>query len=222
MNLTKDQVLKIIKIVYAFESGTDYSTVTIERDGDGGMLQISYGAAQVTEYGLLRELLEDYIERAGVYSDRIKAYLPRVGVKTLTGDLNFRNLLHNAGKYDPVMQEVQDQFFYDKYFTPALDWAKKHQFTLPLSMLVIFDSYIHSGCMLEFLRNRFSETTPKLGGNEKNWIKCYVDVRHEWLRTHTKKILNNCVYRTQTFKNIMEDNDWYIVGAINANGHKIK
>ena len=43
------------------------------------------------------------------------------------------------------MRQTQDAFFDKVYFQPAKAWADAHGFTLPLSMLVIFDSFIHSG-----------------------------------------------------------------------------
>jgi hypothetical protein len=49
----------------------------------------------------------------------------------------------------------------------ACEWFKKNGFTLPLSMLVIYDSYIHSGGIRNDLRKRFAEWVPAEGRNEK-------------------------------------------------------
>jgi hypothetical protein len=50
---------------------------------------------------------------------------------------------------------------------------------LPLSMLVVYDSFIHSGSVPMFLRKRFIERPPANGGDEKKWIGSYVEVRHQ-------------------------------------------
>ena len=69
------------------------------------------------------------------------------------------------------MQRIQDDFFDKRYFQPAMQWADTNEFTLPLSALVIYDSFIHSGSILDFLRKRFPEVPPAKGGNEKTWIQ---------------------------------------------------
>jgi chitosanase len=73
---------------------------------------------------------------------------------------------------------------------------------------MFYDSFIHSGSILDFLRKRFSEVPPAKGGNEKTWIQQYVDVRHDWLATHPRKVLQNTVYRTQCFKREIARDNW--------------
>lgn len=79
------------------------------------------------------------------------------------------------------MAKTQDAFFEKYYYSPALKWAKANGFVKPLSMLVIYDSFIHSGSIREFLLKRFAATVPINGGNEDSWIRQYVDTRREWL-----------------------------------------
>ena len=74
-------------------------------------------------------------------------------------------------------------------------------------MLVIYDSFIHSGSILPFLRQKFTENVPVNGGDEKKWIKQCVDTRHNWLENHSKLILRNTIYRTQCFKNQIKANN---------------
>ena len=223
MELTEKQQRTIIDIVNAFETGGKYDKVATERDGDNNRHQISYGVAQVTEYGKLRQLLSRYIYKGGKYSYRLAPYMAKVGVEPLVGDLNFIQILKDAGKYDPIMREVQDGFFYTDYFKPALDWATATQFRDPLSMLVIYDSFIHSGGIHGFLRKRFAERVPVEGGNERKWIQAYVEARHKWLGTHTKTILQKTIYRTRLFQDLINDKNWYLAKLpIYANGHKIK
>ncbi|MEK7720386.1 MAG: chitosanase, partial [Bacteroidota bacterium] len=116
----------------------------------------------------------------------------------------------DAWKNDPVMQQVQDRFFDLRYFQPAMQWMDDNGFSLPLSALVIYDSYIHSGSIMMFLRKRFPERTPKNGGDEKIWISQYVDTRNSWLSTHSSQLLRNTVYRTGCLEIEIARNNWYL------------
>ena len=90
-------------------------------------------------------------------------------------------------------------------------------------MLVIYDSYIHSGSIPMFLRKRFKEFTPVNEGDEKKWITSYIDVRHQWLKYHEKPILRKTIYRTQVFINEIEKGNWNLEKLpINANGIIVK
>ena len=116
------------------------------------------------------------------------------------------------------MQLSQDLVFENKYWNPALKFFTDNGFTEPLSMLVIFDSYLHSGSILSFLRNRFSEKTPSKGGREQIWISKYIDARQEWLSNHSLQILRNTIYRTKTFKVQILNDNWDLKLPVNANG----
>jgi chitosanase len=164
-----------------------------------------------------------YVNKGGLFSAQLKPYLPKIGVTPLTGDATFKQLIKDAGKKDPIMRQTQDEFFDKRYFTPAMNWADGLGFTLPLSALVIYDSFIHSGHVPDYLRKRFSEKTPNNGGNEKNWIKQYVDVRRNWLATHSNALLHKTVYRMDCFKNEIARNNWDLsMLPINAHGVDVK
>lgn len=222
--LTKN---KIESVVNVFESGSingKYSALVKLKDYTDpatktNIVQITYGRSQTTEFGNLKGLIKLYVEMNGKYADELKPYLNRIGRKpSLATNKTFCDALINAGKNDQVMRNCQDDFFDSYYFLPALGWFTQMGFTLPLSLLVIYDSHIHSGCISDFLRKRFSEKPPVKGGDEKNWIKQYVDVRHQWLKTHSKKILQGTIYRTQCFKNQIQNNNWELLQPIKAHG----
>lgn len=207
-------VKKIQQIIKCFETGkvvgSDYGNVSIYNDGPGNRRQVTYGASQTTEFGLLKKLITMYVNANGQWATTFKPYLTRIGdtsSPTLANDEKFTGALKLAGK-DPIMGLVQDAFFMENYFRPALDWFEMHGFTLPLSMLVIYDSYVHSGSILSFLRNEFPAKLPSLGGDEKAWITQYVDVRDKWLEENTgRPILQKTDYRTDSFiYNIRKDN----------------
>ena len=211
MNLTASQKLVCERIVNVFETGSvrgDYGNISIFNDGPGKIRQITYGRSQTTEYGNLRELVEMYVAAKGKYSESLRQYASIIGNTALVDNATFKSLLQKAGREDPVMEQTQDAFFEKRYFKPALDWATQNGFTQALSMLVIYDSFIHSGSILGFLRSRFSENVPSSGGDEKTWISEYVNVRQNWLATHSMTILRGTVYRTQCFLREIAKGNW--------------
>ena len=224
MILTSQQKRICERVLNAFETGTaegDYGNISIYNDGPGRIRQVTYGRSQTTEYGHLGELVAMYVEAGGVLSKELKPYVPKIGHQALVGDAEFKRLLKQAGK-DPIMQQTQDAFFDKRYFQPAMGWATDHGFTEALSALVIYDSFIHSGSILSFLRRSFREAPPVEGGSERKWIEQYVDARHKWLANHSNEILRNTVYRTKCFKAEIGRKNWDLSQLpIDANGVKI-
>lgn len=218
---------KIEDIVNIFESGSidgNYATLVKFKDYTDpvthtNLVQITYGRSQTTEFGNLKGLVKMYVDANGQFAQELAPYLNRIGKKpSLSSDKIFCQALIDAGKSDPIMQTCQDDFFDSYYFLPAFSRFNQMGFTLPLSMLVIYDSEIHSGGVPDFLRKRFPEKPPVKGGDEKTWIKQYVDVRHQWLKNHSKKILQNTIYRTQCFKTQIQNNNWNLDQPVRANG----
>lgn len=225
MNLTPKQKSICEQVINVFESGSpqgNYGTISIFKDGPHNMRQVTYGRSQTTEYGNLHELVEMYVEAGGIYSEALRAYLDKIEVTPLADDATFKQLLRDAGKKDPVMRQTQDTFFDKRYFAPAMSWADINGFSMPLSALVIYDSFIHSGSILSFLRKRFPESPPAKGGDERTWITQYVDTRQNWLANHENRILRNTIYRTECFKTEILRNNWDLtLLPIIANGISI-
>jgi chitosanase len=213
---------KIIQVVNVFETGTvdgKYDLLSVYKDGPGGIRQITYGRSQTTEFGNLKRLLEMYIREGGIYADAFKPFLSQIGkTPSLCDHIMFRKLLVDAARNDERMRQCQDQFFDLYYYQPALVWFQGFGFTQALSLLVIYDSFIHSGSIPNFLRQKFSEKPPKFGGDENAWISQYVDVRHNWLKNHTRKVLQKTIYRTACFKQQIKASNWDLKQAVNANG----
>lgn len=211
MKLTVGQKLICERAINAFETSSingKYHAFVVMNDGPSKIEQITYGRSQTTEYGNLRLLIEMYAKAKGKYSDALRPFVPMIGRTALTYNQAFIDLLKKAGKEDPVMAAVQDTFFDERYFLPAQKWAAANGFTLPLSMLVIYDSYIQSGSILDKLRSRFREMPPKAGGDEKAWITAYVKARHAWLSTHSNHLLVNSSYRTQDLLREIDRGNW--------------
>lgn len=225
MKLTTAQKKLIEKVINVFETGSttgNYGAISIYSDGPNNIRQITYGRSQTTEYGNLRSLVQKYVIANGVYSKKIKPFAEKVGTIPLTDDSNFKDLLKKAGKEDSVMKKTQDDFFDEKYYKPAIKWAKDNGFILPLSALVIYDSFIHSGGILWVIRGMFPESPPILGGNEIEWTNAYVEARHVWLATHSREAVRKTIYRTQCFKDEIAKGNWTLNSLpIKANGVKV-
>jgi len=213
-----DKKKKIQQILNVFETGKpegDYSNVSIFHDAPGEVRQITFGRSQVPQHSHLHELMQDYIVANGKYADRFRGInfknFSLVNNKKLIEDLKLSGT-------DPIMREVQDKFFDKRYWEPAMKWARDNKFTFPISFLVIYDSFIHSGTIPSYLRNRFSEKTPINGGNEVEWLRAYLNTRHNWLKNHSRKILNKTIYRTSAMINHLESKDYNLNKPFFANG----
>lgn len=210
---------KIEQIVNAFETSSidgKYDALVVLKDGKDNTRQITYGRSQTTEQGNLKTLIDMYSTRNGIFANDFKPFRPKIGKVPLADDADFKDLLRKAAREDIIMQNAQDEFFDILYYTPALASFTSLALTLPLSLLVVYDSFIHSGCVSADLRNRFPEMPPSSGGDEKAWIKAYVKTRHEWLATHKKVILHKTVYRTQCFLDQIKNNNWLLEKSVKA------
>jgi chitosanase len=211
MILSTTQRTLIERVINTIETGKpagDYSNISIFADGPHDVRQITYGRAQTTEYGNLRKLIIMYSEENGIHSLNLKPYIDKIGSSPLVNDATFKKLIREAGRNDPIMRKIQDKFFEEVYFLPAMKWADDNGFTLALSALVIYDSYIHSGQILWIIRNMFAESPPAAGGNEKKWIRDYINARHDWLTNHHRPAVRKSIYRTQAFKDQIAKGNW--------------
>ena len=211
LTLTPAQTAICLQVLNVYETGSvqgRYEAISIFHDGPGKIRQITYGAKQTTEYGNLRQLIAMYVAAPGALAPQLQPYVARIGKVALTDDAAFKALLVQAGRDDPVMRTVQDQFFDQVYFQPAIEWAGSHGFTRALSALVIFDSFIHSGSIRSQLRNLFPEKTPVDGGREEVWIRQYTEARHQWLSTNANLELRPTAYRTRDLLREITAGNW--------------
>src|SRR6185436_13257053 len=115
----------------AFETGSaegNYATLVKLKDYNDPetkkpIVQITYGRSQTTEFGHLKALIQDYIDKHGTSAHILNPYLNKIGKKpSLATDEIFCNALKNAGKHDPIMKACQDGLFESKYYQPAFSW----------------------------------------------------------------------------------------------------
>ena len=140
------QANTIKAIVNLFETSQvlgDYGQVTLLA-GDSG--HVTFGRSQTTlGSGNLHRLLQRYCDNAGArFAQSLTAVLPLTEVRdtTLDRELKLHNVLR-ASADDQVMRDVQDEFFDETYFRPAMKTAEREGITQPLGKAVVYDSFVH-------------------------------------------------------------------------------
>ncbi len=220
MELTPDQKRAIDCVLSIFETGKipsakSYATCTILADGAG----ISYGKHQCTDRaGSLDAVVKSYIQKGGKLANELEARLPLLTSNASTkvppkgpwgADVtNLVQLLREAGK-DPIMWAAQDEVFDRDYFAPALNHAKDIGLTTALGLLVVYDTCIHSGPgRVATHRAAFPEKSPKNGGDEKAWVKAYINVRRAWLAGNSNPLVQKTVYRQDAMLDLIKADNW--------------
>ena len=205
--LTSNQARTLEAIVNLFETGQvlgDYGQVTVLA-GDTGHL--TFGRSQTTlGSGNLHTLLQRYCSNGGArFGRRLEPFLPQIAARdtALDGHARLHNLLR-ATADDPVMRDVQDQFFTDVYFRPAVRTAERQGIGLPLGMAVVYDSFVHGSWGR--IRDRVSGTPGTRG--ERAWVTDYVAARRHWLSTHPRRDLRATVYRMDSFQRLIDLGAW--------------
>jgi chitosanase len=209
------------QVINVFEQGkvsTRYDVIYIYNDGPNRKRQITLSFG-ITEYGNLKKLIQKYILVNGEYSTNFRKYSDKIGRQALVDDKEFKTLLIQAARNDEAFRDCMEEIYDEMYWNPAHQWFLNNGFTKNLSMMVILDSFIHSGSILGFLRNRFKENVPSTGGNEEMWINQYLDVRRKWLAAHTNPILRGTVYRIDFLKSEAKKANWsFNCPFVKANG----
>jgi len=197
-------------IVNVFETGSvrgEYGQVTLLRNDAG---HLTYGRSQTTlASGNLYLLVKAYCEAPGaLFAGDLNAYLNRLSVRDLTldNDTMLRNILHDAGG-DPVMHDVQNQFFDRVYWNPAAQSATNLAFKDPLSTAVVYDSCIHGSW--QKIRDMTNAQIGLAGvKGERLWIENYVKTRKNWLGNSPNPLLQRTVYRMESFEQMIASALW--------------
>ncbi len=197
-------------IVNIFETGSvrgNYGQVTVQKDDPG---HLTYGRSQTTlASGNLFLLVKAYCETPRAkFGSKLKPYLNKLGTcdLALDNDASLRSILHDAGS-DPVMHDVQDQFFDRVYWNPAVQSAANLNFQEALSTTVVYDSCIHGSWQKVRDMTNAQFGAPSAVG-ERPWIENYVKTRKNWLANSPKKPVRGTVYRMEAFEQMITSNLW--------------
>ena len=217
---TKSNIKKLINIFEMGRADIKYDQIYIYSDGPGEKRQITLSFG-ITEYGNLKKLVQNYIANAGKYSEKFEPFVSKIGISPLVDNSTFKSLLLESSKNDAIMKASQEKIYDLAYWDKAYNWFSEGGFTKNLSMAVIMDSFIHSGSIMSSLRNKFSTNLPSKGGDEKEWIKNYCQVRKFWLANHSRKILRGTVYRLNFFLSEINKDNWDFECPLVSQGVKI-
>lgn len=210
-------------IVNIFETSKvlgDYAKVTLAAHDTGGL---TYGKAQTTlASGNLFKLIRLYCDQPDAreaaafapYLDGLEA-----SDRTLDHDEALKRLLRQAGD-DPVMRAAQDRFFDETYWQPALKSADYIGARTALGCSIIYDGRVHGSW--HALRDQVIEefgTLAELG--EATWFAHYVAHRRNWLASHSNRSLPPTVYRMDSYKALMTEENWNLDPPFTVKGHSV-
>lgn len=216
-------------IVNVFETGCpqgEYGKVTVST-GDSGHL--TYGRSQTTlASGNLHLLIKAYCEAEGaqyanlpVRDTQTGALAPYLGSLAdrdpgLDRDTTLRNLLREAGE-DPLMHDVQNQFFDRVYWAPSIHAAGALGIKTGLGTGVVYDSGVHGSWRR--IRDRTNDRHGLAGDlGEKTWIIHYVNERRDWLTNHPTPLLRRTVYRMEAFRQLIHEEKWELALPFRVRG----
>jgi chitosanase len=210
--LTHTQKKTAESIVNIFETSEvlgNYGQVTVI-PGDTGHL--TFGRTQTTlGSGNLYKLIKRYCDNGGGrFGTRLQPYLPSFRRKDtrLDRDVKLHNVLR-ATADDVVMRDTQDRFFDQEYWQPAAAAAEEDGLVSPLSVAVVYDSFVHGSWTR--IRDR---TTNKVGTvadvGEQEWVQAYVSTRRAWLAGHSREDLRKTVYRMDELHYLITDDNWHL------------
>ena len=105
------------------------------------------------------------------------------------------------------MREVQDAFFDDTYWLPALRAAHKIGIGSPLGVAVVYDSTVH-GAWAAIRKATTDAVGEPAQAGERRWIDRYLTLRRQWLAEHANPILRATVYRMDTLRRLVDQGYW--------------
>jgi chitosanase len=117
------------------------------------------------------------------------------------------------------MRDVQDTFFDDMYWAPAVRAAAKMGIRSPLGAAVVYDGWVHGSWGA--LRDRTSANGSLQQVGEHEWIQRYVRTRREWLATHPNALLRQTVYRMDAFQRLIALEAWSLALPLVVRGQEI-
>ena len=217
MQYTTVQKIICENIVTIHETGrvssNSYGTVVNVRGDLGGL---TYGKHQVTiNSGNLNLMLARYMAAPGAkFASVLAPFMPAIKAKNITAAsiAKLRPILQAAGD-DPIMVAVQDKYFDDQYWNPAVRFCDAKRLDKALALAVVYDSMIHGSL------HRIDKKLPA-GLQTREWVTAYIETRRQWFLTHSNALLRRCTYRMDTFKVLYDANNFDLNSPVMAHGRR--
>lgn len=212
---------KIKKILSKYETGnTDirHDAVYVYADGLNKRKQVTLSYGFTEDGGNLIKLLRVYFVLNGKYSALLSPFAEKIGKGVLWDSKPFIELLKEAAQKDPFFCDCQDFCFEALYLNRGQDKAVEYGIKTHLGIAVITDSVLHGS--LDTVAASFPEARPSRGGDEKIFIKAYLNARRKWLILRGGDLANS-VYRVDGFLDAISKDNWDLTQPFIANGTKI-
>lgn len=225
MAFSEKAKLTALAIVHVFETSKplgDPSAIAVLNDGAG----ISYGINQFTHRaGSLYDVAAAYLASGaaagrGVIFDRMATLKKRTAaaIAQLSADTALKAALRSAGR-TPEMAAAQQKVAFERYLKPALDACEGSNFTLPLSLAVIYDSMVHGSYARIRDRVTVNPASRTKVAFERAWIAEYVRQRDVWLRSIAR--LRATASRTAFFNAEIVKGNWRLELPLNVHGVRL-
>lgn len=205
-----------IDIIGVFENGKPgvYGHL-VAVSGDAGGLSGGLLMASMNS-GNLGKLMRAYSDAGGMQISEEEIQQTEAMDPSQNTDRTIREMFAQAAK-DPIMQEVQDDFFYEEFLIPAYNWCAKRNFVEPLTRCVAFDGIVHGKF---YGAKGFATTTPGTLP-ERAWVSEYLRRRRGWFETNSNPVLRRCTYRPKFFQDEIARGNWNLERPLSPNGFTI-
>ncbi len=211
----------ILSVFETSQKQGDPAAVAVLDDGAG----VSYGIKQFTHGGgALEEVLREFARLAPAHQASATRYADQLrnrsaaNVEQMGADLSFRQWLRQAGR-TPEMRTAQETIADRNYLNPALAECERNGFIEPLSLAVVFDSYVQGSwerC------KRDTNAKHRRPVPEKRWIVDYLATRTQFLQGRKSGAARASVYRPATFQKLIERGNWKLATPFTVHGRTIE
>jgi chitosanase len=228
--LAPQQKLRTEQLISLFENSTldfQYGYAEVLGDGRG----VTAGRAGFTTgTGDAYEVVKQYTDR--VPHNPLARYLPELKRLLTAADRDdvsklggFIRAWRQAAQ-DPLFRAIQDRTMEEMYYLPALAHAQAQGARLVLSRSVLYDTIIQhgNGYDPDSLSAILKETQQRVGGNpkigidEKLWLKTFLKVRRSHLayahNRSTRKAWARSVTRVDVWSAIADSGNYHLAGPI--------
>lgn len=200
----------ILSIFETSKKRGNASALAVLRDGAG----LSYGCHQATHRaGSLGNVLLAYATLQPEQSVTAMRYHKLLkdrsesNVNRQSDNHELRSWLKKVGLHDPLMLRAQEQVFNRDYMAPATAEWQRRSFTTPLSLVIVYDSFIQGSWHLCRERTSQNHRGPV---SEREWMATYLNEREDFLLSLRTQDQRNSVYRPRALRQLLIQANWQL------------
>ena len=230
-NLTKEQKRRAEQFTSIFENDTIELQYAYCEDIDDGRGFTSGRAGFCTGTGDAYEVVKKYTEKKK--DNPLAKYLPELKILAQKGSPETKNLPNYCKAWseaakDKLFHDVQDEVVTEMYYNPAMKLADEVGLKTALSRCSFYDTIIehgggngkHSiGSIIKRTKDKVGGTV-KSGIDEKKWLREFLNVRYEDLKTFghhgTEEEWKGLVERVEALIKLFDDNNMDLHGPIHV------